>query len=181
MPTAVTELAAHRKQDTSAPVRHPRSMNAPGLRLKQLVLALGAAYLGIVALTNLVNLVAAVSGGDWAFLNSGNDDYVASVIAVYSWPSWLGSIVVLAALVLEGIGSALFVRALSRYRGGGSGATEAYQALGWNLGVWVVLLLGTEFFVAYGAGGTFRELIAIALLMTLVVALVPDTPHAAER
>ena len=33
-----------------------------GLRLKQVVLAFGAVYLGMVALTNLVNFVSQVSG-----------------------------------------------------------------------------------------------------------------------
>jgi hypothetical protein len=36
------------------------------------------------------------------------------------------------------------------------------------------LIAGTEFFVAYQSEGPFRELLAIALLMTAVFAVVPD-------
>lgn len=147
-----------------------------GLVLKRLVLALGAGYLGIVALTNLVNLVAELADSDWTFLNSGNTDYVASVVEVYGWPGWFDELAVAGALLLEGFGAFLFVRALLRYRGAGTGVIEAYQALTWNVGIWFAFLLGTEFFLAYGSEGPFRELMALALLMALVVALVPDDP-----
>src|SRR6478735_3733185 len=97
-----------------------------GLRLKQLVLAFGAVFFTMVALTNLVDL-ASDATTHWTFLNSGNTDYVKSVVAVYSWPGWFDELVVVAALVLEGTGAFLFVRALLRYRGGGTGVVEAYQ------------------------------------------------------
>jgi hypothetical protein len=149
-------------------------MSTPvGLRLKQLVLAFGAVFLGFVALTNLSNLLS-VATTDWVFLNSRNTDYVASVIEVYSWPGWLPELVVLAAVLIEGTGAVLFARALLRYRGGGTGVVEAYQALAWNVGVWFAFIVGTEFFLAYGSEGTFRELLALALLMTVVIAVVPD-------
>jgi hypothetical protein len=144
-----------------------------GLRLKQLVLAFGAVFLGVVALTNLMNLVSAATT-DWTFLNSHNTGYVASVIGIYDAPGWADELVVLAALAIEGTGAVLFARALLRYRGGGSGAVEAYQALAWNIGVWFAFIVGTEVFLAYDAEGTFRELLALALLMTVVVAVVPD-------
>lgn len=164
--------------EDAEPVTTPSPSAAPsyavGLRLKQVVLALGAAYLGIVALTNLVNLVADLSGSGWTFLNSGNTDYVASIVTVYSWPSWFDEVAVLGALLVEGVGAWLFLRALLRLRGGGTGLVEAYQALTWNIAVWFAFTIGTEFFVAYPSEGTFRELMAIALLMTLVVAVVPD-------
>lgn len=144
-----------------------------GLRLKQLVLAFGAAFLGIVALTNLLNLLS-VATTDWTFLNSGNTDYVASVITVYSWPGWFPELVVVGALLIEAAGAVLFTRALLRYRGSGTGVVEAYQALAWNVGVWVAFMVGAEFFLAYDSEGTFRELLALALLMVVVVTVVPD-------
>lgn len=149
-------------------------MTRIGLRTKQLVLAFGAAFLGIVALTNLVNLLSEATGSSWTFLNARNTGYVASVVSVYSWPGWFDELVVIGAVLLEGAGALLFVRALLRYRGDGRGAVEAYQALAWNLGVWFAFIIGTEFFVAYGSEGTFRELFALGLLMIVVVAVVPD-------
>lgn len=147
-----------------------------GLRIKQLVLAFGAAFLGIVALTNLVNLLSVATDSGWTFLNARNTGYVASVVEVYSWPGWFDDVVVVVAALIEGTGALLFVRALLRYRGGGRGAVAAYQALAWNLGVWFAFIIGTEFFLAYGSEGTFRELFALGLLMTVVVAVVPDDP-----
>ncbi|GAA4381962.1 hypothetical protein [Nocardioides caricicola] len=149
-----------------------------GLRLKQLVLLFGAVFLGVVALTNLVNLVSAATT-DWTFLNSHNTGYVESVVAVYDAPGWLDEVVVLGALAIEATGAVLFVRALLRYRGAGTGAVEAYQALAWNIGVWVAFIVGSEVFLAYDAEGTFRELLALALLMTVAVAVVPDEVAAA--
>ena len=148
----------------------------PGLVLKLLVLTFGATYLGMVAATNLVNLVASITDQHWTFLNSGNSDYIASIVKIYSFPSWTDNVFVLGAAVIEGIGCALFVRALLRYRGRGIGALEAYQALTWNIGVWFAFIVGTEFFIAYPSESPFRELLALGLLMTLVVALVPNAP-----
>ncbi len=99
-----------------------------GLRLKQLVLAFGAVFLGIVALTNLLNLLS-VATTDSDADTQRQQLAVASVIEVYSWPGWFPELVVLGALLIEGTGAVLFARALLRYRGGGSGVVEAYQAL----------------------------------------------------
>jgi hypothetical protein len=144
-----------------------------GLRVKQLVLAFGAVFLGIVALTNLMNLTSAATT-DWTFLNSRNTEYVASVVEIYSWPGWFDELVVAGALLIEATGAVLFARALLRYRGAGTGVVEAYQALLWNVGIWFAFIVGTELFLAYDSEGTFRELLALALLMVVVIAVVPD-------
>jgi hypothetical protein len=166
------------------PVRAVSPVDRGGLRLKQLVLVFGALYLGMVCLTNLVNLVASVTDSRWVLLNSGNAGYIGSVVHAYGWPAWFDDLAVLGAATMEGVGCALFVRALIRYRGGGRGVVAAYQALAWNLGIWLAFIAGTEFFVAYSAEGPFRELFALGLLMTLVVTVVPDdvrsTPDAVQ-
>jgi hypothetical protein len=68
----------------------------------------------------------------------------------------------------------LFWKALWRFRGRDNGARAAWLALGWNIVVWLGFIAGTEFFVAYQSEGPFRDLLAIALLMTAVFAVVPD-------
>src|SRR5262249_53508451 len=108
--------------------------------------------------------------------NSQNNSYIASIVDIYSLPSWFDELAVLGAATIEGVGAVLFFRALIRYRGNGVGAAEAYTALAWNVGVWFAFIAGTEFFLAYPPGAPFRELLGLGLLMTLVVALVPDTP-----
>lgn len=159
-----------------APMPAPTSglLARPGLRLKQLLLVLGAAYLGVVAVTNLVNLGAEALTADVTALNSRNTDYVASVVGVYSVPGWLDELVVVGAATLETVGALLFLRAALRFRGAGTGRVEAFQALLFATALWGAFILGTELFVAYDSQGTFRELLAVTLLMAVVVAVVPD-------
>ncbi|MFZ2013422.1 MAG: hypothetical protein WAV00_06335 [Nocardioides sp.] len=147
-----------------------------GLALKRLVLIFGATYLGLVCLTNIVNLVNAVAGTHSRFLNSQNASYIASVVKVYAVPGWFDNLAVLGAALVEGLGAWLFIRAVRRFRGDGSGLTEAYQALAWNIAVWFAFIVGTEFFVAYPSESPFRELLGLGFLMTLVITLVPDAP-----
>jgi hypothetical protein len=148
--------------------------------LKRLTLAFGGVYLAMVSLTNLVNFMAAVAGVRWAFLNSGNGDYIASIVKIYSLPPWFDEVFVLGAALIEGIGAALFLRALLRFRGNGAGMTEAFQALSWNLCVWFAFIVGTEFFIAYPSESPFRELLALGFLMTLIISLVPESPRQAS-
>jgi hypothetical protein len=157
----------------TSPTRY-RVLTPPGLRVKQLVLVIGAVYFTFVAVTNVVNFIASVGGYHWTFLNSGNVSYISSVTKVYSWPAWFDQAVVLAAALAEAAGAFLFWNALRKFRGRGTGAREAWIALGWNILVWLGFIAGTEFFVAYQAEGPFRELLAIALLMAVVIAVVPD-------
>jgi hypothetical protein len=151
-----------------------------GLVLKRLVLVFGATYLAMVCVTNLVNFSNAVAGTHVTFLNSQNSDYIASIVKVYSVPHWFDEVAVLGAAFIEGIGAVLFVRALRGYRGGGVGISEVYQALTWNIGVWFAFIVGTEFFIAYPSEAPFRELLGLALLMTVVITLVPDSPSPAD-
>jgi hypothetical protein len=149
---------------------------AAGLVLKRLVLAFGATYLGMVCVTNLANFANVLAGTHAKFLNSENAGYIASIVKVYSMPAWFDDLAVLGAATIEGIGALLFVRALLRYRGGGSGVSEAYQALAWNIAIWFAFIVGTEFFIAYPSESPFRELLGLGLLMTLVITLVSDSP-----
>jgi hypothetical protein len=146
----------------------------PGVRVKQLVLGIGAVYFTFVAVTNIVNFIVSVGGYHWTFLNSGNVSYISSVTKIYAWPAWFDKAAVLAAALAEAAGAFLFWNALRKFGGQGTGAREAWIALGWNIMVWLGFIAGTEFFVAYQAEGPFRELLAISLLMAVVVAVVPD-------
>jgi hypothetical protein len=146
-----------------------------GLWLKRLVLLIAGTYLAMVCVTNLVNVIEALTDTHATFLNSQNTSYITSIVKVYSWPSWFGDIAVIGAVMIEGVGALLFVRALLRYRGHGVGVVEVYQALAWNIGVWFAFIVGTEFFIAYPSESPFRELLALGLLITLVVTVVPDS------
>jgi hypothetical protein len=151
-----------------------RVLAQPGLLLKRLVLAAGAVYFTLVTVTNVVNFVASVGNFHWTFLNSGNVAYIASITKVYSWPAWTDKAAVLVAALAEGFGAFLFGRALLRFRGGTTGIRAVWLALSWNIAVWLGFIAGTEFFVAYQSESPFRELLAIALLMPVIIAVVPD-------
>jgi hypothetical protein len=151
-----------------------RTLAEPGLLLKRLVLAVGAVYFTMVAATNAVNFIASVGDFHWTFLNSGNAAYVALVTNTYSWLMWTDNAAVLAAALAEGFGALLFGRALLRFRGEAVGIRAVWLALGWNIAVWLGFIVGTEFFVAYKSEGPFRELLVIALLMPVIIAVVPD-------
>jgi hypothetical protein len=157
-----------------------RTLAQPGLLLKRLVLLAGAVYFSFVAVTNAVNFIASAGGFHWTFLNSGNVAYIASVTKIYSWPTWADKAVVLVAALAEGFGAFLFVRAMLRFRGGAIGIRAVWLALSWNIAVWLGFIVGTEFFVAYQSEGPFRELLAIALLMPVIIAVVPDSVPADE-
>jgi hypothetical protein len=151
-----------------------RVLSPPGLRIKQLVLGIGAVYFTFVAVTNVVNFIVSVGGYHWSFLNSGNVSYITSITKIYSWPAWFDKAAVLAASLVEAAGALLFWKALRNFRGHGTGVRDAWIALGWNIMVWLGFIAGTEFFVAYQSEGPFRELLAISLLMAIVIAVVPD-------
>src|ERR1700744_4735338 len=151
-----------------------RLLDRPGLLLKRLVLVVGAVYLTMVAVTNVIDFIASVGHFHWVFLNSGNAAYIASIVKVYSWPVWTVDAVVLMAALAEGFGAFLFIRALLRYRGGATGLRAVWQALTWNLAIWLGFIIGTEFFLAYTAEAPFRELLLVALLMPVIIAMVPD-------
>jgi hypothetical protein len=152
-----------------------------GVRVKQLVLGIGAIYFTLITVTNTINFISSVGGYHWVFLNSGNVSYITSLTKIYSWPTWFDKAAVLAAVVVEGTGAVLFWNALRRFRGRGKGERAAWLALGWNIVVWLGFIAGTEFFVAYESEGPFRELLGIALLMTVAFAVVPDDAGASTR
>jgi hypothetical protein len=151
-------------------------LDRPGVRFKQLVLLIGAIYLGFVSVTNAINVAVTLSGHHDVILNSGNVDYIRSITHAYGGPRWLATTAVVAALLAEGIGALLFIGALRRYRGGRRGLGQVWLALSWNVGLWLAFIVGTEFFVAYGSEGPFRELLAVGLLMAIAIAVVPDAP-----
>jgi hypothetical protein len=58
-----------------------------GIRVKQLVLRIGAVYFTFITVTNTVNFISSVGGYHWVFLNSGNVSYITSITKIYAWPA----------------------------------------------------------------------------------------------
>ncbi len=164
--------------DTDTAVKGGVFVQRPGLRLKQLVLLIGAVYLSLIFVTNVVNLVVTLAGAHVVLFNSGNVAYIQQIAHPYGWGRGFAEVAVLGALLAEGFGALLFVRALTRYRGGRTAAAEVWTALTWNILLWLGFIVGTEVLVAYPSEAPFRELLTIGLLMAVAMAVIPDDPAA---
>ena len=147
---------------------------APGRLLKRALLAFWAVYFSLVTVSNLVDLLGELGALDWTFLDSGNADYLRSVVEVYGIGSDLTLVLLAGACAIELAAALLFWRALRR---GDTGA--ALLALAGATLVWAGFIFMTELFVAYTSESPFRELLMLTIGTALVVALVPDQPVSA--
>jgi len=152
----------------------PRTVRAllsapPGAILRRLLLAFWAMYFSMVALTNGVDLLDQLGALHWRFLNSGNFDYMRSIVGVYHVGATPTKLLLAGALVVEVVGAVLFWRALLSRR-----TRVALQAVCWSVLVWISFTFMTELFLAYTSESPFRELLTLAIGSALVIALVPD-------
>ena len=151
-----------------------------GLLLKRLVLVFWTMYFSMVAITNFVDLLGELGVIHWTFLNSGNFEYLVSVVKVYDVGSDLTKLLLTGAWLLELTAAFLFWRALVSYGRSQKGQGRTLVALAWGTLVWIGFVFNTEFFVAYTAEAPFRELLMIMLASILVITLVPDRPERRE-
>jgi hypothetical protein len=138
-----------------------------GWWLKRILLGFWAMYFSIVALTNAVDLLDALSVLHWRFLDSTNFDFMRSIVKVYEIGAGPTKLLLAGALAIELVGAVLFWRVLF-------GRLRPLRALCWSALVWTAFTFMTEFFLAYTAEGTFRDLLLLTIGTALVVALVPD-------
>ncbi len=141
----------------------------PGAILRRLVLAFWAMYFSMVAITNAVDLLGELGAVHWTFLNSGNFDYMRSIVKVYDVGATPTKLLLAGALAVEIAGAVLFWRALLRPR-----TRVALQAVCWSVAVWIAFTFMTELFLAYTSESPFRELLLLAIGTGLVIALVPE-------
>jgi hypothetical protein len=153
---------------------------ALGLVLKRLLLAFWTMYFSMIALTNGVDVLDEFGVARWKFLNSGNFDYLRSVVKVYEVGPGPTKAMLLAAFAIEIVGAIAFWRALLRFGRRPGGRTAALQAICWGTAVWIAFVFMTEFFVAYQSESVFRELLALMIGTALAVTLVPDDAGAGD-
>lgn len=145
-----------------------------GLLFKRVVLLFWTMFFSMVALTNLVNLLDSIGLFDWTFLDSGNVDYIRSVVEVYGVGDPPSKILLAGAMLIEALAALLFWRALLGYGMKRDGERAAMAAVCWGTLVWTGFVFMTEFFVAYQSESPFRELLAIMVGTGIALALVPD-------
>jgi hypothetical protein len=126
-----------------------------------LLIVFWAVYFSLIAATNLVDLLDSVGAIHWTFLDSGNFDYLRSVVKVYDLSPLATKGLLGGAVAIEAVAAGLFWRAV-RCRS----TDTALQALCYAAAIWLAFIFMTEFFVAYQAESPFREL----LLLTIATA-----------
>ncbi|MGO9793043.1 MAG: hypothetical protein ACLP8S_27040 [Solirubrobacteraceae bacterium] len=146
-----------------------RGISRSGYLLKRLLLVFWAIYFSLVALTNLVNLLGSIGAIHWAFLDSGNFGYMLSIVKIYHVGQTPTKLLLTGAVVLEVVAAFLFSRALLL-----GDRKRELRALCYGAGVWVVLIVMTEFFVAYASEAPFRELLLLTIATAIYVLLIPD-------
>lgn len=152
-----------------------------GLLFKRLLLLFWTMLFSMVALTNLVNLLDSLGLFDWTFLDSGNYDYIRSVVEVYGIGGPPSKLLLAGALLIEAIAALLFWRALLGYGMRRDGARAAMAAVCWGTLVWTGFVFMTEFFVAYQSESVFREMLAIMVGTGLALTLVSDDAGTESR
>ncbi len=156
-----------------------RGVSRSGYLLKRLLLVFWGIYLSLVALTNLVNLLDSIGAIHWAFLDSGNFGYMLSIVKIYHVGRTLTKLLLTGAVVLEMVAAFLFSRALLL-----GDRERELRAVCYGAGVWVVLIVMTEFFVAYASEAPFRQLLLLTIATAIYVVLIPDhspTPPTGEN
>jgi hypothetical protein len=138
-----------------------------GRLFKRILLVFWTMYFSMVALTNAIDLLGALHVLHWTFLDSTNFAFMRGIVKVYGVGPDVTKLLLAGALALETIGAVLFWRALLSGRG-------VLRALCWSAAVWTAFTLMTEFFLAYTAEGTFRELLMLTIASALAVELLPD-------
>jgi hypothetical protein len=125
------------------------------------LLGFWAMYFSIVAVSNAVDLLDALSALNWTFLNSTNFAFMRSIVHIYDIGPGLTKLLLAGALAIEAAGAVLFWRALL-------GRGSVMRALCLGALVWSAFVFMCELFIAYPSEAPFRDL----LLLTIATALV---------
>ena len=76
--------------------------------MARLIVPFSAAYFTLIAVTNTVDLLDRIGALRWNFLDSGNFDYLRSVVRIYHVGSGATTVLLAGALAIESLGAALF-------------------------------------------------------------------------
>jgi hypothetical protein len=134
-------------------------------RLGIVLLAFWALYFGIVALSNLTDLLRSIHllPADWRWV-SGNLAFMASATGKFGVPAWVNPILLAGVIAWQGVAAVLFWRAT---RAGGREELGPPFMVGISL--WVVFVLLDEFLLIFETGAEATHLrLLIAQLVTLV-------------
>ena len=144
--------------------------------LKRGILFFWAVWFSIVLATNLGDGLKAIGllPGGWPFA-SGNYDLILKVTSVYSPPEWSVAVLFIGVLIWEGVATFLFWRAAKGFRGAsGESLSKVYAAFCVGIGLWAVLMLADEFFLAFQMEAGHLGIFSGQLISLLAIRLLPD-------
>ena len=93
-------------------------------------------YFSIVVVTNAIDVLGEFGALHWTFLNSGNFDFMRSIVEIYDVGAVPTKLLLMGAFAVELAGAALFWRALLKPT-----TRRALQAVCWSVLVWIAFIL----------------------------------------
>jgi hypothetical protein len=145
--------------------------------IKRPVLVFWAAWLSVVATTNVLNGLQAlgVLPDSFRFV-SGNWQWINQVMDPLGVPRGLQATLFVAAITWEGVAALLFWWAVATYRGRPLGQEKVtVYACGFNLALWAAFQVLDEVFMAYQPEGVHRSIFLAQIATLLLLHLLPST------
>jgi hypothetical protein len=135
-------------------------------RLGPALLGFWALYFGIVALSNLADLLRSVHllPADWRWV-SGNLAFMASSTAKFGVPAWVNPVLLAGVIAWQGLAASLFWRAARE-----PGGTWLGPAFVVSASLWAAFILLDEILLIFETGAEATHLrLLIAQILTLVL------------
>lgn len=149
--------------------------------IKRLVLLFWAAWLSIVAMTNVLNGIQASGAISSSFkFVSGNWQWINQVMDPVGVPRGLQAALFAGAIVWEALAAVLFWRAVATYRGLPLAQERVTLcACGVNLALWAAFQVLDEVFLGYQPEGVHRVIFVSQIVTLMFLHLLTDTPQQA--
>jgi hypothetical protein len=145
--------------------------------IKRSVLLFWAAWLSVVAMTNVLNGLQALGVLPQSFkFVSGNWQWINQVMDPVGVPRGLQAALFAGAIVWEALAAVLFWRAVATYCGLPLAKERAtVYACGVNLALWAAFQVLDEVFIAYQPEGVHRVIFMSQIVTLLLLHLLTDT------
>ena len=147
--------------------------------IKRLTLLFWAAWLSVVATTNVLNGLQALGSLPESFkFVSGNWQWINQVMDPLGVPRGLQAALFAGAIAWETLAAMLFWWAVATYRGRPLAQEKAaVYACGVNLALWAAFQVLDEVFMAYQPEGVHRLIFVSQIATLLLLHLLPGTAH----
>jgi hypothetical protein len=151
--------------------------------VKRMILIFWAAWLSVVATTNVLNGLQVMGEVPSSFkFVSGNWQWINQVMDPLGVPRGLQASLFVGAIAWEALAAILFWRAAVAYRGRPLVQEQAaVTACGVNLALWAAFQVLDEVFIAYQPQSVHRVIFISQLASLLALQLLPSNPSEADK